>query len=57
MIENKEDIIYNLRQVERLLQKNIFLVEEQKQLDEIESTLYRLKKQVVNLIFDIDETK
>lgn len=57
MIENKEDIIYNLRQVERLLQKNIFLVEEQKQLDEIESTLYRLKKQVVYLIFDIDETK
>ena len=57
MIKNKEEIIYNLRQVERLLQKNIFLVEEQKQLDEIESTLYRLKKQIVNLIFDIDETK
>ena len=57
MIKNKEDIIYNLKQVERLLQKNIFLVEEQKQLDEIESTLYRLKKQIVNLIFDIDETK
>ena len=57
MIKNKEDIIYNLRQVERLLQKNIFLVEEQKQLDEIESTLYRLKKQIVNLIFDIEETK
>ena len=57
MIKNKEEIIYNLRQVERLLQKNIFLVEEQKQLDEIESTLYRLKKQIVNLIFDIEETK
>ena len=57
MIKNKDEIIYNLRQVERLLQKNIFLVEEQKQLDEIESTLYRLKKQIVNLIFDIEETK
>ena len=42
-MKDKDDIIYNLRQIERLIQKNIFLVEDEKQLDQIERDLYRLK--------------
>ena len=56
-MKDKDDIIYNLRQIERLIQKNIFLVEDEKQLDQIERDLYRLKKQIVNIIFDIEEIK
>lgn len=56
-MKDKDDIIYNLRQIERLIQKNIFLVEDEKQLDQIERDLYQVKKQLVNIIFDIEEIK
>ena len=56
-MKDKDDIIYNLRQIERLIQKNIFLVEDEKQLDQIERDLYQVKKQIVNTIFDIEEIK
>ena len=55
--ENKADALYNLRQIEQLLQKTIFLVEDEKQLDQIERNLYQVKKQLVNIIFDIEEVK
>lgn len=55
--ENKADALYNLRQTEQLLQKTIFLVEDEKQLDQIERDLYQVKKQLVNIIFDIEEVK
>ncbi len=55
--ENKADALYNLRQIEQLLQKTIFLVEDEKQLDQIERDLYQVKKQLVNIIFDIEEVK
>lgn len=55
--ENKADALYNLRQIERLIQKNIFLVEDEKQLDQIERDLYQVKKQIVNIVFDIEEIK
>lgn len=56
-MKDKDDIIYNLRQIERLIQKNILLVEDEKQLDQIERDLYQVKKQIVNIIFDIEEIK
>lgn len=55
--ENKADALYNLRQIARLLQRTIFLVEDEKQLDQIERDLYQVKKQLVNIIFDIEEVK
>lgn len=55
--ENKEEALYNLRQIERLIQKTVFLVEDEKQLNQIERDLYQVKKQIVNIIFDIEEVK
>ena len=54
---NKEEAIYNLRQAENLIQKSIFLVEDEPKLEEVERELERIKRRLVNLIFDIEEVK
>ena len=54
-MKDKEDILYNLLQAERLLQKTIFLVEDQRALDQIEYDLQKIKQRLSNLVFDIEE--
>lgn len=55
-MNNKDDILYNLRQIERLLSKTLFLVEEDKRLNDTEYNLHQIKRKIVDEIFDIEET-
>ena len=56
-MNNKEEILYNLRQIERMIVKTLFLLEDERKLEESDYNLRRIKKQLIDVMFDIDETK
>ncbi len=57
MIKNKEDILYNLRKIDKQLTNTIFLASEEAKLENEERELERIKRRLLNLMYDIEEVK
>ncbi len=56
-MKNKEELIHILRHAERNFSKAMILIEDEKKMHEVEHRIKLLKKSIVNLMFDIEETK